>query len=91
MKKAFITGVTGQDGSLLAEYLLGLGYEVYGLVRRSTRAYTPIPAVRYLTGDLIDGSSLMKAMEESRPDEVYNLAADSFVGSSSDARSSRRR
>ena len=84
MKKALITGVTGQDGSYLAEYLLGLGYEVYGMVRRSTREYTPIPAVRYLVGDLIDGSSLMKALDEAKPDEVYNLAADSFVGSSWD-------
>jgi GDPmannose 4,6-dehydratase len=84
MKRALITGVTGQDGSYLAEYLVSIGYAVYGLVRRSTREYTPLPAVQYLVGDLLDGSSIMRAINISNPDEVYNLAADSFVGSSWD-------
>ena len=82
MKRALVTGVTGQDGSYLAEHLVRLGYEVHGVVRRTTRGYTPIEGVNYLVADMVDGSSLMRAVEVARPDEVYNLAADSFVGSS---------
>ncbi len=82
MKRALVTGATGQDGSFLCEYLLRLGYEVFGFVRRSTRQGYAIPAVNYLIGDLLDGSSILAALEAAKPDEVYNLAADSFVGSS---------
>ncbi len=86
-KRALITGVTGQDGSYLAELLLEEGYEVYGLVRRSS---SPHPwriagvssALILLPGDLLDQSSLVRALLESRPDEVYNLAAQSFVPTS---------
>ncbi len=87
MKRALITGVTGQDGSYLAELLLEKGYQVYGLVRRSsTENFERIEHLReYLQlvqGDLLDQTSLLEALEESRPDEVYNLAAQSFVPTS---------
>jgi GDPmannose 4,6-dehydratase len=83
-KRALITGVTGQDGLYLAELLLGKGYEVYGLVRGQNNPKLPLlqaelPDVRILTGDLLDLSSLMRALRESAPDEVYNLGAISFV------------
>lgn len=84
MKSALIIGASGQDGSYLCEYLLTLDYRVSGLVRRSTRAHFIIPDVTYLTGDVLDGSSILKALYDSQPGEVYNLAADSFVGSSWD-------
>ena len=67
MRRALVTGATGQDGSYLCEHLVRNGYEAYGLVRRSTRNFTPIPAVHYLTGDLLDGSSIMAALEEADP------------------------
>ncbi len=86
-QRALITGLTGQDGSYLAESLLAKGYEVYGLVRRSSN--DPMDRVRHikddihvLAGDMSDQASLIDAVEESRPDEVYNLAAQSFVGDS---------
>jgi GDPmannose 4,6-dehydratase len=87
MKRALITGVTGQDGSYLAELLLGKGYQVYGLVRRaSTENFERIEHLRehlqLVQGDLLDQTSLLEALEESRPDEVYNLAAQSFVPTS---------
>jgi GDPmannose 4,6-dehydratase len=87
VKRALITGVTGQDGSYLAELLLEKGYQVYGLVRRaSTENFERIEHLReYLQlvqGDLLDQTSLLEALEESRPDEVYNLAAQSFVPTS---------
>lgn len=87
MKRALITGVTGQDGSYLAELLLENGYEVSGIVRRaSTENFERIEhirdRVRLIQGDLLDQSSLLSALEESRPDEVYNLAAQSFVPTS---------
>ncbi|MBK9384508.1 MAG: GDP-mannose 4,6-dehydratase [Planctomycetes bacterium] len=87
MKKALITGITGQDGSYLAEFLLAKGYEVYGLVRRSsTETHERIEHVKdrltLLHGDLLDQSSLQRAIEESEPDEIYNLAAQSFVPTS---------
>ncbi|OLF17192.1 GDP-mannose 4,6-dehydratase [Actinophytocola xanthii] len=83
-KRAMITGISGQDGSYLAEHLLGLGYEVWGLVRdpdrpvgaRIAHLADEIPLVR---GDLLDGESLVAAVERVRPDELYNLAAISFV------------
>ena len=86
-RRALITGITGQDGSYLAELLLEKGYEVYGLVRRtSTETSERLQAVggqvKLLQGDLLDYHSLATAVEESEPDEVYNLAAQSFVPTS---------
>ena len=86
-KTALVSGVTGQDGSFLAELLLKKGYEVYGLVRRlSTPNLGNIQHIKedlhLLDGDLIDQSSLNAAVKEADPDEVYNLAAQSFVGTS---------
>ena len=86
-RRAFITGVTGQDGSYLAELLLKKGYEVYGLVRRlSSPNISHLGEVRdrihILDGDLTDQSSLHTAIKVSEPDEVYNLAAQSFVATS---------
>jgi len=86
-KVALITGVTGQDGSYLAELLLEKGYEVYGLVRRlsspNTRNIEPIlDRIHLLDGDMTDQSSIVTALRESRPEEIYNLAAQSFVGTS---------
>ncbi len=90
-KSALITGVTGQDGAYLAQFLLGKGYKVYGLApRRSTdtrwrlRELSIDSEIHYLDGDLGDASSVQRAMLKARPDEVYNLAAQSFVGSSWD-------
>jgi GDPmannose 4,6-dehydratase len=86
-KRALITGLTGQDGSYLAELLLGKGYEVHGLVRRSST--DPLGRVSHLAGkinvingDMGDQGSLIDAVTEAQPDEVYNLAAQSFVGDS---------
>ena len=87
MKKALITGITGQDGSYLADLLLEKGYEVTGMVRRSsTETYERIShikdKVKLIQGDLLDELSLMEIMEEVNPDEIYNLAAMSFVPTS---------
>ena len=89
MKKAFITGITGQDGSYLAELLLEKGYEVYGLTRRtSTQNFERIkqiihhPHLTLVSGDLSDQHSLTSALKDIQPDEVYNLAAQSFVQTS---------
>lgn len=86
MKKALITGVTGQDGSYLAELLLKKGYEVYGLIRRSSTEYKErinhlIGEDRFIIhyGDMSDSTSLMKVVSKIRPDEIYNLAAQSHV------------
>lgn len=86
-KRALVTGITGQDGSYLAELLLEKGYQVYGLVRRtSTVNFERIrhiqDQVNIVTGDLSDLTSLMGALRESQPQEVYNLAAQSFVPTS---------
>ena len=86
-RRALITGITGQDGSYLAELLLEKGYEVYGVVRRSsTEKFERIEGIRsklqLLHADLLDQSSLNRALSEARPDEVYNLAAQSFVPTS---------
>jgi len=86
-KRALVSGVTGQDGSFLAELLLQKGYEVFGLVRRlSTPNFANIrdiaDRITLLDGDLIDQSSLNAAVKEAQPDEVYSLAAQSFVGTS---------
>ncbi len=88
-KRALITGVTGQDGSYLAELLLEEGYEVFGLVRRSSSARLERIAhvqdrLRLVQGDLLDQSSLQRALADARPEEVYNLAAQSFVPRSFD-------
>jgi len=89
MKTALITGITGQDGAYLAKFLLGKGYNVYGTYRRLS---TPnfwrlqhlgiIDKVKLITFDLIDQSSITKMLSVAKPDEVYNLAAQSFVGAS---------
>jgi GDPmannose 4,6-dehydratase len=91
MKKAFITGITGQDGSYLAELLLDKGYKVYGLTRRtSTQNFARISHLIHnenlelVSGDLIDQHSLTYALKNIQPDEVYNLAAQSFVKASWD-------
>mgnify|MGYP001552426884 FL=1 len=87
MPKALITGITGQDGSYLAELLLGKGYEVIGVVRRSSHdSYERIghllERVTIVPADLLDQHSLTQVMQEHRPDEVYNLAAQSYVPTS---------
>ncbi|MBX4151423.1 GDP-mannose 4,6-dehydratase [Paenibacillus lautus] len=87
MKRALITGVTGQDGSYLAEFLLEKGYEVYGLRRRtSTPNFENVESIKdrikWISGDLTDLASLIEAVRISNPDEVYNLAAQSFVAAS---------
>ena len=86
MKKALITGIAGQDGSYLAEHLLNLGYEVHGIVRRnstpenqSTRFEKIHEKLHLEYGDLLDISSISKAMQRIQPDEIYNLAAQSHV------------
>lgn len=87
MKSALITGITGQDGSYLAELLLEKGYRVCGLVRRSStlnfeRIWHIQDRIELLSGDLTDQSSLLSALEQANPTEVYNLAAQSFVQTS---------
>ena len=88
MKTALITGITGQDGSYLAEFLLQKGYRVYGIQRRSSTVTTERvehlleEGVRLISADLIDQNSLIRALEEARPSEVYNLGAQSFVPAS---------
>jgi len=91
MKRAFITGITGQDGAYLSEFLLGKDYEVYGLVRRSSwtegmdarlKWLGVADDVELLDGNLTDLSSLERLLRQIRPDEIYNLAAQSFVKAS---------
>jgi GDPmannose 4,6-dehydratase len=87
LKRAIITGVTGQDGSYLAEFLLVKGYKVYGMVRRSsTENFERIEHLRdkitIVQADLLDQLSIIELMEDVEPDEVYNLAAQSFVPTS---------
>jgi GDPmannose 4,6-dehydratase len=87
MKRALITGITGQDGSYLAEFLLEKGYEVYGTVRRSStinfeRIQHIQDEIHLLQADLLDQNSLINAVREANPGEVYNLAAQSFVQAS---------
>ncbi len=84
MKTALITGITGQDGTYLAEYLIGLGYSVYGLIRgqnnpKAEAVQRLVPDLELIEGDLLDQSSLIAAVESAQPDEVYNLGAISFV------------
>ena len=83
-KKALVTGITGQDGSYLAELLLSKGYKVYGLLRRTStfnkqRIDHLRGKIKYIYGDMTDPFSLLWALKESKPDEVYNLAAQSHV------------
>ena len=91
MKRALITGITGQDGSYLAELLLAKGYEVHGLVRRTAREHHGalgalgehnLHRIRLHEGDLLDAASLLRVVQAVEPDEVYNLAAQTHVGSS---------
>jgi len=87
MKRALITGITGQDGSYLAELLLDEGYEVHGMVRRSsTESFERINHIRdrvtFHQADLLDQRSIIEMVDEAQPDEVYNLAAQSFVPTS---------
>ena len=85
-KKAFITGINGQDGSYLSEYLLEQGYEVFGTVRRNSVCENQEERVAHLNGkiqtfygDLLDVSSLQKLLKDIQPDEIYNLGAQSHV------------
>jgi len=96
LKRAIVTGITGQDGSYLAEFLIAKGYEVHGVVRRSSAAGAqrlehlrretlgPAPRLVLHDGDMADGSGLARIVREVRPAEVYNLAAQSHVGVSFD-------
>ena len=86
-KRALITGINGMDGSHLADFLLGKGYEVFGMERRSSSKNRTNTShldgkVTFLNGDLTDQNSLVRVLRESDPDEVYNLASQSFVGES---------
>ena len=92
MKKALITGITGQDGSYLAELLLEKGYEVHGIVRRASVSNTARidhliteNRLRLHEGDLSDSSSIIRIVGKVKPDEIYNLAAQSHVHVSFDA------
>ena len=85
-KKAFITGIGGQDGSYLAEYLVELGYEVYGIIRRNSIAENQQSRIENIRGDinvfygdLLDPGSLDRLFNDIKPDEIYNLAAQSHV------------
>ena len=89
MKKALITGINGMDGSHLADFLLEKGYDGYGVERRSSTKNRTNTAhlekkITFLNGDLTDQNSLLRCLKQSDPDEVYNLAAQSFVGASWD-------
>jgi len=86
-KTALITGITGQDGSYLAEFLLSKGYRVCGVVRRSStvnfeRLYHLQDRIELIPGDLLDQNSLISALQQVEPQEVYNLASQSFVPTS---------
>jgi len=91
MKRALITGITGQDGAYLSQFLLNKGYEVFGLFRRTSnpnfwrmQELGVLDKVTLIPGDMTDESSLMRAITLSNPDEIYNLAAQSYVGASFD-------
>src|SRR6266542_1385690 len=91
MKKALITGITGQDGAYLAEFLLGKGYVVHGVKRRTSLINTqridhlyqdphdPDPRLHLHYGDMTDSLSLLRIIQQTQPDEIYNLAAQSHV------------
>ena len=83
-RRALITGITGQDGSYLAEHLVSLGYDVWGLIRgqanpRRSRLASLAGELSFVDGDLLDQASLTAAVDRVQPDEVYNLGAISFV------------
>ena len=91
MKHALVTGITGQDGAYLSQWLLSQGYKVFGVIRRSSHRGVEDHRLRWLgiadkvtllDGDLGDMSSLVRIVKEVQPDEIYNLAAQSFVASS---------
>ena len=91
MKKALVTGITGQDGSYLAEFLLAKGYEVYGMYRRSSADFNDRikkigsearSKIHFVEGDLTDSASLFKIIKSINPDEIYNIGAQSFVAAS---------
>ncbi len=86
MRRALVTGITGQDGSYMAEWLVGLGHEVTGLVRSPAEAHPNLAAVadrlRFVRGDLLDPASLRAAVADVAPDELYHLAAPTFVPAS---------
>jgi GDPmannose 4,6-dehydratase len=91
MKRALITGITGQDGAYLSEFLLTKGYEIHGIIRRTSQADAAIARlkwlgiqndIRFIDGDLTDLSSLIRVIEIVRPDELYNLGSQSFVQAS---------
>jgi len=84
LKRALITGITGQDGSYLAEFLLEKGYDVFGFERRASNRRRDniegiLDKIHLISGDLLDQQSLVRAIQEARPDEIYNLASQSFV------------
>ncbi|MBU4076014.1 MAG: GDP-mannose 4,6-dehydratase, partial [Euryarchaeota archaeon] len=86
-KSALITGITGQDGSYLAELLIEKGYRIYGMIRRLStpnlsRIEHILEKIELIEGDLTDQSSINNALKEAQPTEVYNLAAQSFVATS---------
>ncbi|MBO5644043.1 MAG: GDP-mannose 4,6-dehydratase, partial [Lentisphaeria bacterium] len=88
-KKALITGISGQDGAYLAQHLLSLGYQVYGLLARRSTPTTwrleylnVLDKVTLIDGDLTDMASIVRALLECKPDEIYNLGAQSFVATS---------
>ena len=90
MKKALITGITGQDGSYLAEFLLEKGYEVHGIIRRASVSTTSridhiLDKLHIHEGDLSDSTSIVRVVKAVEPDEIYNLAAQSHVQVSFDA------
>ena len=87
MKTALITGITGMDGSHLAEFLLKKNYNVYGMIRRSSNVnFSNLELIKdkikFINGDMTDQNSLLRCLKDSNPDEVYNLASQSFVGES---------
>ena len=87
MKTALITGISGQDGQFLAELLINKGYKVFGLINgqsqdSSIQLLDTFPQIDLISGDLTDSTSLIRAIEIAKPDEIYNLAAISFVGMS---------
>ena len=92
-KKAFITGISGQDGSYLAEYLLELGYEVHGIIRRNSTPEHQESRVDHIAGqittyygDLLDQGGIERLLDDIQPDEIYNIAAQSHVRISFDGK-----
>ena len=87
MKTALITGITGMDGSHLADFLLKKDYKVYGMIRRSSNInLSNLESIKdkvtFINGDMTDQNSLLRCLKDSNPDEIYNLASQSFVGES---------